>query len=89
MLIKIKSKKSEKIVVMFWALLTPFIVTATLSKFMDQPYNIFCGLIYLGFLSLLYRKIGNSRFETFKGIACFVLFLFLLSLGGWADQGIR
>lgn len=81
--------KSEKIIVTFWALFMPLAITTALSSFMDQPYNLFGGIVYLGLLSLLYREIGGSRFKTFKVIAYFVLFLFLISLGGWADQGIR
>lgn len=81
--------KSEKIIVTFWTLFMPLAITTALSSFMDQPYNIFGGLVYLGFLSLLYREIGGSRYQTFKVVAFIVLFLFLLSLGGWADQGIR
>ena len=91
MLIKkasILKKEGEKIKIIFLAFFSPLLVTSVLSSYMEQPCNIFGGIVYLGLLSLIYRNIGGLGYQTFKVIASIVLFLFLLSLGGWADQGI-
>lgn len=86
--VSILKKEGEKIKIIFLAFFSPLLVTSVLSNYMEQPYNIFGGIVYLGLLSLIYRNNGGLRYQTFKVIASIVLFIFLLSLGGWADQGI-
>ena len=78
---------STKIAV--WAILFPFSVATLVGITMGAPYSSIFGLATLGLIAHIYADIGGYKYEAFKVYALLPLFVFLLALGGWADQGIR
>lgn len=83
------TSKIDKLKVAVWAIFLPLFVAALMGITMGAPYSSISGLVSLGLTALFYSNIGGYQYEAFKVYAFLPLFVFLLALGGWADQGIR
>lgn len=81
--------KADKLKVAVWSIVFPLSVAALIGITMGAPYSAIAGLVMLGFIALFYTHVGGDEYEAFKVYALLPLFIFLLALGGWADQGIR
>ena len=79
----------DKIKVAVWSIVFPLSVAALIGYTIGAPYSSIFGLAILGLIAHIYADIGGYRYEAFKVYALLPLFIFLLALGGWADQGIR
>lgn len=79
---------SDKVKAFSWAMM-PLVFAIIAGSHIGAPYSAFAGMGLLGFLTLIYNKIGGAKAETFKVYALFVFVLLAISIGGWADQGIR
>lgn len=81
------SKKSNAKAIV-WALV-PLFVALIVGVFYGAPYSSFSGLATMSLLALIYNEIGGEQKETFMVYSIFVFLLIAMSIGGWADQGIR
>ena len=71
-----------------WAFV-PLLVTLIVGAIYGAPYASFSGLATMSLLTLIYKEIGGEKFEIFMVYSIFVFLLIAMSIGGWADQGIR
>ena len=83
------TSKIDKLKVAVWSIVFPLSVAALIGITMGAPYSSIFGLATLGLVTQIYSDIGGYKYEAFKVYALLPLFVFLLALGGWADQGIR
>lgn len=83
------TSKTVKLKVAVWSIVFPLSVAALIGATMGVPYSSVFGLATLGLIAHIYSDIGGYKYEAFKVYALLPLFVFLISIGGWADQGIR
>lgn len=85
----VTSKKLDKLKVAVWSIVFPLSVAALIGITMGAPYSSIFGLVTLVLVAHIYSDIGGYKYEAFKVYALLPLLVFLISIGGWADQGIR
>jgi len=81
------SKKSNAKAIV-WALV-PLFVALIVGMIYGAPYSSISGFATLGLLALIYKDIGEKKYEIFKAYALPIAFFLAMSIGGWADQGIH
>lgn len=78
--------KKDTVKVAVSTIVFPLVVALIAGLKYGAPYSSIFGLVVLGFMALIYRDKEVEKFEVFKVYALLPLFIFLISIGGWADQ---